>query len=665
MSHHEATDEHAGESGRRIADPLEILKEHFSRLTPAEFEAAVAEAAQVADYNRLYSLAKYYEGDAPPGAIEGLVAAATREDVDHDWRDQQFQILSCLNVKWPADLPPEQKKGMADMLIRCGESHDLYQAVESKAYQFDDGQFSRLIERLNSGYNVHRNKKLLVERYWPELAVGHLVAMVEEAVETKRRQIPEALAQLNRDYNFSVGAWEMSHGYNEPRPEPFTEEEKREHIESVCSDIHALLEAIAEKGDKELPPGAIDLLIREGDRAGRVLRAVALWRGSQLSPVQRGEVKERLGAAELLSHLVDHDASATDWIKSEIKSLLQADPVALAKIFSKKMVVYLDSEDISLIVAELVQKRREYGNWKPNLCSSLLDEPEQLSDEEFYAVYGEIYDRNWCGRHADFFTPERLKRFLAHGPRRLVIDLVNQGILKGDEQLAAALEKCGGHPDLIERCGHLFENGHVDDLIRFASSNPWGVQGFVKRHPGQVSIRQFCEIIRRAAREPRSADLEHECVRNLSESVDRVVEEAEPRDLDLLFYEMPSLFTVRHVPELLGKVESPHNFIDLLRRFVKELELEQLDACVDVIKARRRALDQREASAARHVSHTDLDEGICIIIRTRDDLGDDLIRKFVRDHLRVATARALFKYLNSRLLPEERNTIADKFAHAF
>ena len=494
--------------------------------------------------------------------------------------------------------------------------------------------------------------------------VKHLVRMLQEAVETKRKKIPEALEKLEASYRFSLWGWEMSHDFDEPRPEPPTAEEKKQHAEYICRNIHGLMQAIAEKGQKELPSAAIDLLINEGDMAGDILKTVASCRGSQLSPEQRDEIKARLGAAELLSHLVENDSLETDWIKTEIKQLLQRQPVAFAKVFSEKTAAHLDNEDIDLIVKSLIE--RHYDNdfqWKARLCSGLLSLPQQLSDQQFYAVFLEWGNPQWCGRNAEFFSRERLERFIADGPKHLLISLVNQGIIDSDESLKTVLEKCGGNSNLVDSCGHFFESRHIDDLVRCALANPYGLLKFINQYPDRPSIRQLCETIRITNGRNHGSDITLKCKQLLSERIEQTIDESPAADLELLIDVSPSMFNIKHAPELLRKVESPNVFLYLIRRFIKDLDPEQIDEFIDIIQAKRQLL-KRDTSAKGHTSSHYLDDGIGIIIRERDDLEDEQIQKFM-DNLRPATAKTLLYYRAARLSPAQTAEIAERFAHIF
>ena len=645
----------------------DIIKEYFRKLSPTEFDAALEAGIEAGDYNRLYSLAKHYESELLPASISRFVSIIIRDGTDQDTNRRRFEIFHLLTDKWRDGLQPEQEELLAEALINHSPGSNLYKCINNRILQFSEPQFNKIIKAWSCGYNVYRNQKLLVERYGEELTLEQLVQMIKETVQAKQEKMPEIHKSLDKSYAHNLWMWEFSHDFDEPKPKPYTKKEKEQYIESQCQDMHELLQALAEQDSKDFPSSVFDWLISGGDLSGNVLRTLVIHHASRLSQPQRQEIKARLGASELLAQLINNDSPEIEWIKSEIKDILDQKPVSFAKIANEKVISYLSSEDIDLVIKVLVkQNYREDFRWKSRLCSSLLSRPENLLDEQFYAIFNADYDRDWCAKNAAFFTPERVGRFLETGPRDVVIRLVSAGAIKGDERLKVALEKCGGHPGLVKRCGHLFEGQHIDELIKRSGFHQYAVSEFVDQHLEKISKGQFCAIIRMCHQGSQSYELERKCIKHLSEHVDEFLVDGEADDLELLLDLSPGIFSAEHAPELLRRVESAYFFEELIRRFIKDLQAAQVDECLSEIYSRLKALAAgKKGSPTRKIwAPYQLDRYLVMIIHLRDDLTKEQIQRFM-DNPRGATAKALLEHHSLKLSPAQTAEIVEKFAHVF
>ena len=297
MGHNETLEEDTRNVQRISPSSADIIKEHFSKLSPAEFDATLEAGIERGDYNRLYSLAKHYENELLPASINRFVSiivgegAVTGEDSGENAKSRQFEIFHLLIDKWRDGLQPEQEELLAQVLIDHGAGSDLYRCINGRVLRFSEQQFDKLIKTWSCDYNVYRNQKLLIERYGEELTLEQLVGMINETVRAKQEKIPEILKSIEEGYAQDRWMWEFSHDFDEPKPQPPTKKQKEEYIESQCQDMHELLQVIAEQGSRDLPSSAFDLLIEGGGADGNVLRALVIHHAARLSQSQRQELK--------------------------------------------------------------------------------------------------------------------------------------------------------------------------------------------------------------------------------------------------------------------------------------------------------------------------------------------------------------------------------------
>ena len=196
----------------------------------------------------------------------------------------------------------------------------------------------------------------------------------------------------------------------------------------------------------------VDVMIDVADRSGRILRAMVTHLGDRLSESQRRKAESQFGDLALLKHILEEDLAASEWIGELWGEVTTGsglnDARAFATLFNEKSMEhyplrYVDQLVQNFLVDTPVDDRVD-DRQRQFISCGLLTQPERLSEENFYTAFTAAYSpgSEWFERHADFFTPERVNRFVENAPWDVIaLLLLEETVSFDDGQLGAILEK--------------------------------------------------------------------------------------------------------------------------------------------------------------------------------------------------------------------------------